>query len=148
MEGDRELPTWISGRVLLLCWLYEALHCRGAEWPHGWACLVISIWSHGEGWSRFETNTGQSLFPMLQEVYQMGVVMVKEECQHNLSCTWVDFFGVGDPECFHWRLCRFDYDSKCLPWHSAADDQYSGRFWVTLHTVQTSLPAITPFLVL
>ena len=34
MEGDRESPTWITARVPWLCWPYEALHCRGTEWPH------------------------------------------------------------------------------------------------------------------
>ena len=60
MEGDREPPTWISARVPWFCWPYEALHCRGAQWPHGWACLVISISSLGEGWSRFASNVGHS----------------------------------------------------------------------------------------
>ena len=31
--------------------------------------------------------------PMLQKVYQKGAVLVKEECQHNLSCTCVDGLG-------------------------------------------------------
>ena len=35
MEGDREPLTWISARVRWLCWPYETLHFRGAEWPHG-----------------------------------------------------------------------------------------------------------------
>ena len=39
MESDREPPIWISARVLWLCWPYEALHCRGAEWPYG-------CWNH------------------------------------------------------------------------------------------------------
>ena len=56
MEGDREPPTWISERVPWLCWPYEALRCRGAEWSHGWACLVVSIWSLDEGWSRFASK--------------------------------------------------------------------------------------------
>ena len=30
---------------------------------------------------------------MLQEVYQKGAILVKEEYQHNLSCTCVDSFG-------------------------------------------------------
>ena len=49
MEGDRKPLTWISARVLWLCWQYETLHYCWVEWPHGWACLVVSIWSLGEG---------------------------------------------------------------------------------------------------
>ena len=61
MEGEREPLTWISARVLWWCWLYEALHPHGAEWSHGWACLVILIWLLGEVWSRFASNAGHSL---------------------------------------------------------------------------------------
>ena len=42
MEGDRQPPTWISAKVPWLWLHYEILHCRGAEWPHGWA-LVRTI---------------------------------------------------------------------------------------------------------
>ena len=54
-------------------------------------------------------------YPALKEVYQKGAVLVKEERQHNLSCTFVDglgFFWGGDTGCSHWRLCRFDSGSK------------------------------------
>ena len=61
MEGDWQPPIWISARVPWLCWPYEALHCRGAEWLHRWACLVVSVWSLGERWSRFASNAGHSL---------------------------------------------------------------------------------------
>ena len=61
MEGDREPPTWIYARVPWLCWPYEALYCHGAEWHPRVSLLVISIWSLGEGWPRFASNTGHSL---------------------------------------------------------------------------------------
>ena len=61
MEGDWEPPTWISARVPWLCWPYEALHCHGAEWPHRWDCLVVSIWSLGDGCQQMN-NTSLLLF--------------------------------------------------------------------------------------
>ena len=167
MEGDREPPIWISARVPWLCWPYEALHCRGAEWLHGWACLVVSIWSLGEGWSRFANNAGHSLLSRAAGILSEGGRLVQ---RRTSALVWMalDFFGDGDPGCFNWRLCRFDCGSKwwhqdsssattiagthSIPWHSAADDQYSGscinsswRFSVTLHTVQISLPALRHF---
>ena len=74
--------------------------------------------------------------------------MVKEERQHNLSCTCVDGLGfflvvvtldasTGD---FVVLILVQNDDTKThlqpslvpgthsLPWHSAADDQYSGPF--------------------
>ena len=43
MEGDREPPTWISARLPWFCWPYEALHCRGAEWPTG-VGITLCYW--------------------------------------------------------------------------------------------------------
>ena len=74
-----------------LCWPYEALHCHGAESPHGCACLVITISLLGDGWSRFASNTGHSLLFRVAE--SLSEVLIKEERQHNLSRTCVDGLG-------------------------------------------------------
>ena len=135
-------------------------------------CIVVEQKDQtGElAWSfRFErlAKCGQGLrvtlgihcCPALQEVYQKRTILVKEERQHNLSCTCVDDLGffvvvildasTGD---FVVSILVRSDDTKThvqsplvpgthsLPWHSAADDQYSGRFSVILHTVQTSRP--------
>ena len=53
--------------------------------------------------------------PALQEVYEKGAVLLKEERHLKLpALVWIalDIFGGGDPGCFHWRLCRFDSGSK------------------------------------
>ena len=100
----------------------------------------------------------------LQEVYQQGAVLDKEDRQHKRSCTCVDslefsmviILDASTGDFVVSSLVRSD-DIKThvqpplgpgthsLPWHSAADDQYSGRFSVTLYTVQTSLCDYTIF---
>ena len=47
-----------------------------------------------------QVTLGIHYCPMLQEIYQKGAVLVKEERQHNLSCSCVDglgFFVGGNP---------------------------------------------------
>ena len=84
MEGDRESPTWISAKLPWLCWLYEALYCYGAEWPHGWACLVISIWSLAKDGQGLQVLLGMHCCPALQEVFRWGPSWSKK----NVSITF------------------------------------------------------------
>ena len=109
-------------------------------WPFRFDRLV-------KGGQGLRVMLGIHCCPVLQEVYQKGAILVKEECQHNLSALlWMalDFLVVvtldastGD---FVVSILVENDDTKThlqpalvpgtysLPWHSAADDQYSGPF--------------------
>ena len=112
------LPLEFLQECRNLCWPYEALHCREAVCPHGWASWSFRFDRLAKGGQGLRVTLGIHCCPALQEVYQKGAVLIKEERQHNLSCTCVDglgFFGDVGPGWFHWKLCRFDSGSKW--WH-------------------------------
>ena len=46
-----------------------------------------------KGGQGLRVTLGIHCCPVMQEVYKKGAVLVKEECQHDLSCTCVDGFG-------------------------------------------------------
>ena len=101
---------------------------------------------------------GIHCYMTLQEVYEKWAVLVKEERQHNLSCTFVDGLGflvvvtldasTGD---FVISILVRSDDTKThlqpplvsgthfLPWHSAADDQYSRPFGMLPIVVEDTL---------
>ena len=77
-----------------------------------WSFRFDHLMKGGQG---LQVTLGVHCCPVLQEVCKKGAVLIKEECQHKLSCTCVDglgFFYGGYPGCFHWRHCRFDSASK------------------------------------
>ena len=102
-------------------------------WSFQFDCLV----KDGQG---LRVMLGIHCYPALQEVYQKGA---KEERQHKLSYTWIFLvvvtLDVSTGDFVVSILVRSD-DTKTplrpplmsgthsLPWHSAADDQYSGPF--------------------
>ena len=126
-----------------------------------WLFLFDRLVKGGQG---LRVTLGIHCCPVLQEVYQKGAILVKEERQHNFQhlCRWPWIFLVvvtldALTGCFVILILVQSDNTKIhlqpplvpgtysLSWHSAADDQYSGKFPVTLHTVQTSLPMIMPF---
>ena len=99
------------------------------------------VWSFrfdrlAKGCQGLRVTLGIHCCPELQKVYQKEPVLVKQERQHNLSCTCVGglgFFCGGYPGCstgdFVVSIMIPSDDIKTylvpgthsLPWHSAAD---------------------------
>ena len=78
-----------------------------------WSFRFDRLAKGGQG---LRVTLGIHCCPALQEAYQEGPSWPKKK---NVSITFpalvwmaMDFFGGGDPGCFHWILCRFESGSK------------------------------------
>ena len=93
MEVGREPPTWISARVPWLCWPYRPCIVVEQNDPTGELAWLFRFDCLANGGQDLRIMLCIHCCPTLQEIYEKGAILVKEESQHNLSCTCVDSLG-------------------------------------------------------